>query len=89
MFQQTEIVFFFQTHYLNSGFAKMDVADRTQSFSRLFCRQVALGFRQHFVTDHKFAHGCRTQQRRIKVCVQLPVLVFSSPLNGAPCQPME
>lgn len=22
----------------------MDVADRTQSFSRLFCRQVALGF---------------------------------------------
>ena len=35
----------------------MDVADRAQTLCRLFCCEIALGFGQHFVTDHKFADG--------------------------------
>lgn len=73
---QTEIVFFFQTHFLHSGFAKMDIADCAQTLCCLFCGQVSLGFCQHFITNHKFTYGGGAQQRRIKVRVQLPVLIL-------------
>lgn len=59
---QTEIVFFFQTHFLHSGFAKMDIADCAQTLCCLFCGQVSLGLCQHFITNHKFTYGGGAQQ---------------------------
>ncbi len=54
----------------------MDIADCAQTLCGLFCGQVSLGFCQHFITNHKFTYGGRAQQRRIKVRVQLPVLIL-------------
>lgn len=54
----------------------MDITHCTQAFCGLFRRQITLGFRQHLVADHKFTYGRGAQQRRIKVGVQLPVLIL-------------
>ena len=54
----------------------MDIADCAQTLCCLFCGQVSLGLCQHFITNHKFTYGGGAQQRRIKVRVQLPVLIL-------------
>ena len=54
----------------------MDVAYSAQTFGSLLGRQVTLGFSQHFIADHKFTHRRGAQQRRLKTCVQLPVIIL-------------
>ena len=34
----------------------MNIADRAQTFGRLFCRQVTLRLGKHFITDHKLTY---------------------------------
>ena len=53
----------------------MDVADGTQSFGSLLGGQIALGFGQHFIANHKLADRRGAQQRRIKVGMKLPVVM--------------
>ncbi len=73
---QTEIVFFFQTHFLHSDSRKwISLTARKRSAACSAVRK-PLGFCQHFITNHKFTYGGRAQQRRIKVRVQLPVLIL-------------
>ena len=53
----------------------MDVADGAQSFGSLLGGQIALSFGQHFVANHKLADRRGSQQRRIKVGMELPVVM--------------
>jgi len=53
----------------------MNVTDCAQTVTGLLSGQITLGFRQHFIPDHKLAHRRRTQQWRIKMRMQLPMAV--------------
>ena len=54
----------------------------------LLCRQITLGLGEQLIADHELAHRCRSQQRRIEVGVQLPMVAVIV-VEGAPCQPIE
>src|ERR1700728_156046 len=48
----------------------------SQPFRRALGCDVSLTHAQHFKADHKFAHGCRTQQRRIEMTVEVALRVL-------------
>ena len=56
----------------------MDVGQGSKPFGGLFGGQVALGFGQHFVTDHEFTNRGGTQKRGVEVGVQPPFGVFAA-----------
>src|ERR1035441_1364400 len=53
-------------------------SDLPQPLRRRLRCNVALRGGQHFITHQKLAHGCRAQERRIKMQVQVPFLVLEA-----------
>src|SRR5438874_9376361 len=62
------------------------VIQTAKPFRGAFGRDVSLGLCQHLIADHELAHGCRTQQWRVEVGVQVPLRV-GYPIRGALVKP--
>lgn len=59
----------------SSRFPVVCRAYRAQAFGGLLGSQAALSLGHHLVTDHEFADAGRTQEQRIEMRVQLPVVI--------------
>ena len=51
------------------------VAESSQSLGGEFWSYVALGSAKEFEADHEFSYAGGSQERREKVCVQMPLVV--------------